>query len=73
MAFKYNEKLCIQHFRTILRPVYFGSFLDLSPYKLGNPGNPVGQANIFTYFVKLTYWVPWVPRLKMAQNDFDDD
>ena len=42
-------------------------------FQPGNPGNPVGQANIFTYFVSLTYWVPWVPRLEMAGYDPHDD
>ena len=44
-----------------------------SHFEPGNPGNPVGQANILTYFVRLTYWVPWVPRFKMARYDPHDD
>ena len=42
-----------------------------SHFEPGNPGNPVGQANILTYFVRLTYWVPWVPRLKMESYDLE--
>ena len=43
----------------------------LSHFKPGNPGNPVGQANKIGQNVRLTYWVPWVPRLKMEGYDLE--